>query len=306
MAMRETFDELVNLAMQEPGRTHMRPAIEKELLHYDILFALNRTGLLNALTFQGGTSLRLCHGAPRFSEDLDFAGGLDFDPGSLGEMKRCLEAYLGSRYGLLVLVKEPKIQALTDARAGIDVAKWQIGIQTAPQRPDLPRQRIKLEVANIPAHTRELKSLARNYTFLPDGYSDVLIGVETLDEIMADKLVSLACCRRYVRHRDIWDLRWLKQQGAEIDIALVQQKITDYRESDYRNKLQEMIGRLPEITAGPGFKGEMSRFLPQDVQARTIGAAGFDQFLANEVGGLLSAVDRALEFQDDPQGPFRM
>jgi len=66
------FNTMVDLAMTAPGRGHMRPVIEKELLHYDILFCLDKEGLLDQLTFQGGTSLRLCHGSPRFSEDLDF------------------------------------------------------------------------------------------------------------------------------------------------------------------------------------------------------------------------------------------
>jgi predicted nucleotidyltransferase component of viral defense system len=72
------FAALVDKAMILSGRGHMRPVIEKELLHYDILFSLDKEGLLDILTFQGGTSLRLCYGAPRFSEDLDFAGGRDF------------------------------------------------------------------------------------------------------------------------------------------------------------------------------------------------------------------------------------
>jgi predicted nucleotidyltransferase component of viral defense system len=72
------FAALVDKAMILSGRGHMRPVIEKELLHYDILFSLDKEGLLDILTFQGGTSLRLCYGAPRFSEHLDFAGGRDF------------------------------------------------------------------------------------------------------------------------------------------------------------------------------------------------------------------------------------
>lgn len=55
-----------------------------------------------------------------------------------------------------------------------------------------------------------------NYNFLPDGYADTLVLTETLDEVMADKLVSLVNTTGYVRHRDIWDLRWLKQQGAKV------------------------------------------------------------------------------------------
>ncbi|MEQ7871602.1 hypothetical protein V6R97_13195 [Chromohalobacter salexigens] len=42
---RANFDELVARAMAQPGRTAMRPGIEKELLHLDILFALERARL---------------------------------------------------------------------------------------------------------------------------------------------------------------------------------------------------------------------------------------------------------------------
>lgn len=53
------FSTLVDMAMQDPSRKAMRPVIEKELLHFDILFALDQEGLLDMLTFQGGTCLRL-------------------------------------------------------------------------------------------------------------------------------------------------------------------------------------------------------------------------------------------------------
>jgi hypothetical protein len=44
------FNALVERAMQTGNRSHMRPVIEKELLHYDILFALDTKGLLDLLT----------------------------------------------------------------------------------------------------------------------------------------------------------------------------------------------------------------------------------------------------------------
>jgi predicted nucleotidyltransferase component of viral defense system len=53
----EDFRTLVELAMKEEGFAHMRPVIEKELIHYDILFVLDKENLLDKLTFQGGTSL---------------------------------------------------------------------------------------------------------------------------------------------------------------------------------------------------------------------------------------------------------
>lgn len=59
------FNALVAKAMQQAEVAAMRPVIEKELLHYDILYCLDQAGLLNELVFQGGTSLRLCHGGNR-------------------------------------------------------------------------------------------------------------------------------------------------------------------------------------------------------------------------------------------------
>jgi predicted nucleotidyltransferase component of viral defense system len=229
----DDFAQLVNKVMQDNNVTHMRPVIEKELLHYDILFCLEEKGLLDNLVFQGGTSLRLCRGGNRFSEDLDFAGGKDFSSAKLIEMKDCLQDYIGKRYGLEVRVKEPASLKEDAEYAELNIDKWQISVITAPDRKDVPRQRIKLEVANIPAYTKEAMPLKVNYDFLPDGYEDTLIFTETLDEIMADKLVSLPATQRYVRYRDIWDLSWLKQQGAVVQTELVQRKIADYRLTDY-------------------------------------------------------------------------
>ncbi|HHX4111957.1 TPA: nucleotidyl transferase AbiEii/AbiGii toxin family protein, partial [Proteus mirabilis] len=202
----ENFALLVNKAMQVGNVSHMRSVIEKELLHYDILFALEKGGLLNKLTFQGGTSLRLCYGGNRFSEDLDFAGGKDFSSAMLADMKHCIEKYIGERYGLEVTVKEPKDLKQDPKYSELSIDKWQIAVVTSPERKDLPKQKIKVEVANIPAYTREPQPLQINYDFLPDGYSDMLILTESLDEIMADKIISLPATTRYVRHRDIWDL----------------------------------------------------------------------------------------------------
>ena len=104
----QNFAELVELAMQNNQYANNRAVIEKELLHYDILYALEQGGFLNQLTFQGGTSLRLCYGGNRFSEDLDFAGGNNFSSATLIDIKACIEQYIGKRYGLTVKVKQPK------------------------------------------------------------------------------------------------------------------------------------------------------------------------------------------------------
>jgi len=286
----ENFRVLVDRAMQVQGRAYMRPVIEKELLHYDILFALEQEGLLDQLTFQGGTSLRLCYGSPRFSEDLDFVGGKNYMSAHLLDMKKCLEKYIGERYGFEVRVKEPKEMALEPDYQDIKIDKWQISIATTPKFKDVPRQKIKIEIGNIPAYTREPKSLEKNYDFLPDGYSDTLIMVESLDEIMADKLVSLVNCQRYVRHRDIWDLHWLKTKGALMNAEYVLSKIEDYKITDYPEKLETMLERLDGIIHGKSFRDEMLRFIPLNVQERTLKKDKFYVFLIAEIQGILLEV----------------
>lgn len=294
------FEQLTERAMREGGRAHMRPVIQKELLHYDILYSLDREGLLQTLCFQGGTSLRLCYGSNRFSEDLNFVGGRAFSRGQLNDIKACIEHYIGQRYGLEVEVKEPKALRLEREYREINVDKWQVSVITAPERKDVPRQRIKIEVANVEAYSREPRSLLVNYDFLPDGYADTLVSVETLDEIMADKLVSLVNTTGYVRHRDIWDLRWLTQQGATMRVDWVGHKIQDYRIAGYEEKLQSMRDRVPDIVHGPALHSELSRFIPQAVADRTLNRADFLTVLARDTVTLLTDLQRKLEGESDP------
>lgn len=290
----QNFAKLVNHAMQSATVTHMRAVIEKELLHYDILFALEKGGLLDQLVFQGGTSLRLCYGGNRFSEDLDFAGGKKFTSADLADMKACIEKYIGKRYGLEVTVKEPKELREDPQYAELSIEKWQVAVVTSPERKDLPKQKIKLEIANVPAYTKVPLPLLVNYDFLPDGYSDTLILTETLDEVMADKIISLPATTRYVRHRDIWDLAWLQQQGAQLNIDLVRNKIADYKLDAYEAMLSGLIERLPALVSSGEFTGEMKRFLPTDVFERTLAKEKFQIYLRNTLLTLFRSVESQL------------
>ena len=288
------FNHLVDRAMTRENHGHMRPVIAKELLHYDILFSLENNGLLEKLTFQGGTCLRLCYGSQRFSEDLDFVGGKDFTSADLIDIKKCIEKYIGGRYGLEIEVKEPKESAHLAESADIKVNRWQISITTSPERKDIPKQKIKLEVLNIPAYSRTPQTLQKNYEFLPDGYEDVLIMTESLDEIMADKIISFVNAQKPIRHRDIWDLHWLKQRDAKINAEYIFSKIKDYKINDYPEKLHDRIKHLEDIIRSKDFKNEMLRFLPIDVQERTLQKDKFTDFLINENKALLQSVEKII------------
>ncbi len=295
MKMTETdFETIVGRAMQDPQVAHMGPVIRKELLHYDILFSLHQTGLLENLTFQGGTSLRLCYGSRRYSEDLDFAGGQGFSSTALQDMKGCLEDYLGTRYGLEVRVKEPPVLKKERGHTELKVDRWQVSITTCPEHRDLPGQRIKIEVTNVPAYTKKVLALKKNHAHLSDGYDDILLTVESLDEIMADKLVSLAAAG-YVRHRDIWDLSWIQRQGTGIHPELVENKIEDYQIAGYYTLIENIMDRCPIIIEGDAFKNEMKRFLPADIHARTLGNNRYREALIGSITGLYAELKQCLQ-----------
>ncbi|WP_033576463.1 nucleotidyl transferase AbiEii/AbiGii toxin family protein [Dickeya chrysanthemi] len=300
------FNALVAKAMQTAEVAAMRPVIEKELLHYDILYCLDQAGLLNELVFQGGTSLRLCHGGNRFSEDLDFAGGVDFSSTRLALMKTCIEDYIGKRYGLEVRVKEPASLKQEKEYAELRIDKWQINITTAPGQKDMPKQKIKLEVANVPAYTKEALPLRNNYDFLPDGYEDTLVFTETLDEVMADKLISLPATQRYIRHRDLWDLVWLQQQNARLKPELIRMKLADYNIPDYQQLLESRIASLDEIVASAEFHNEMKRFLPTNVYDRTLGQSKFKSFMLSALKKLLTELHTQLFSRSTPKPEFTL
>ena len=290
----EDFKLYVEKAMANSEMVAMKPVVEKELLHYEIFNALDEDGLLKNLVFQGGTSLRLCRGSERFSEDLDFAGGRDFSSQSMEKIKECIVKHIGERFGLRVTVKNPK-PVKEDTL--VKVCKWMVSIETSPASPDIPRQKIKIDIANIPAYTREPIPLRLNYSVL-EGMRRPIVITETMDEILADKLVALPTSIAVlnadeltptptkIRHRDIWDIAWLVGQGARLNLDFVDRKIADYGIEYFSEYLENAIQTIPGIATSNAFKQQMQRFIAKSAHERAFGTPGYDNFLATEVNKL--------------------
>ena len=299
------FRELVKRAMKKPELQSIAPVVEKELLHYDILFTLEQEGYLKSLVFHGGTCLRLCYGAPRLSEDLDFAGGNDFDSNNMENLASALIDHLNSEYGLAVTVKSPKETRNAGESPIVSVNKWQVSVVTRPERPDLRRQRIKIEIANIPTYTDDLRTLQRNYDFLPDGYNKFLLRVEKMEEIVADKLVAfLMALATHFRYRDIWDLAWLHQQNTALRFDLVEKKLADYAISDFDSATRNALSRIPEIVGTDKFKEELMRFLPKQVVDTTLANDDYSRYLRSITVELFEKLQRELSGPEPSPDPF--
>lgn len=258
------------------------PIVEKELIHYDILCALDKSKWLDHLNFQGGTCLRLCYGAARYSEDLDFSTQRELTETDLLGFREIVSAELKRKFDVDVRVKEPK--KIREFEGGGPMKRWQVVVDTAPERPDLPSQKTKIEIAQIPSYTREMRLLIENYPQIQGMYGQTLVGCQSLTEILADKIVSFSQSVKTPRYRDLWDIPWLLgQPSVNIEEAslLVRKKFNDYGSTkDIRESLCDGRTRAWHDTNSEGFAHQMIRFLPFEVWERTAGREAYREGMA--------------------------
>ena len=273
------FDELVNEAIR--GRAELsslRPVVEKELLHHDILREMSGAGLLTGLTFIGGTCLRACYGSPRLSEDLDFTGGSNFQRSDLAELGSILTDRLRTRYDLPVRVSEP-------VKTGGNVSTWKLVIETRPGQKHLPAQRIHLDICAIPSHDPHPMMLRTLYG-IDLGTSGLILQAQSREEILADKIVAVAFRENRLKNRDLWDIAWLARQGIELPAHLIPLKIGDHKReaAEFITLLEERLtalGTQPEIRAA--FMKEMRRFLPAAIVRDTLERDSYWAYLTRVV-----------------------
>lgn len=77
--------------------------------------------------------------------------------------------------------------------------------------------------------------------------------------------------------------------------------MADYLIDDYPQKLATMLEHLPDIIKGDAFRNEMARFIPQDVQERTLHKEKFFVFLTAEITGLLQQVQQDIQGNSTPE-----
>lgn len=287
------FDRLVAEALS--GQEYLAPlqiVVEKELLHHDILREMSTAGLLKELTFIGGTCLRACYGSNRLSEYLDFTGGLHFTKDGLKDLASVLTERLRIKYDLVVEVSEP-------VKETGNVDTWKLKVTTRPQQPDLPWQRIHIDVCAVPSYDRQ-PMILRNHYGVDMGTSGLIIQAQSREEILADKLVAFALRPNRIKNRDVWDIGWLKQQNVKLPLHLIWLKIADrhWALKDFRDALTQRVKLLREDSGVyHDFIHEMERFLPPGVVSETVKKDGFWTYLTTLVDREASAILNKEEMQ---------
>lgn len=252
MQINEHLKSSVDYAlMRNPDMNHQKVTIEKEIFHQDILRAIRTLDVYDSLSFMGGTCLRLCYGATRLSEDLDFASDTDFSEAEALEMSDCLKKAIEGKYGTSVDVKKPIKETDTDT--------WKISIVTHPENSVMPRQRIHVDICRYPAIRREMKRVSDPYGL---GNPTLFIHAESLQEILCDKLLAFGE-RHKIKNRDLWDLVYLAGRNVKLDDELFRLKVLVHRVS-FESLVEHIQRRLEDIRSNglpADFQNEMCRFV---------------------------------------------
>jgi len=273
------FDQLVSQAMQNQGElAPLKSVVEKELLHHDILREMSEAGLLDGLTFIGGTCLRACFGSQRLSEDLDFTGGHNFKRATLKNLNDTIVNRLYKKYGLHITISEP-------VKETGNVVTWKIKITTRPEQKNMPLQRINIDICAVPSYDAR-PVLLRNHYNIDMGTSGLIIQAQSRQEILADKFAALALRPNRIKNRDLWDISWLKQHNINVPVDLLKKKIIDHR--CQINKFIELLTDRQESLksssdAKANFIWEMRRFLPSQIISSTIEKDQFWSYLTDLV-----------------------
>jgi predicted nucleotidyltransferase component of viral defense system len=244
-------------SMNDDSR-RMFPVIEKEILHHDILYALHEHGFLSKLAFFGGTNLRLCHDASRFSGDLDFKGGPEFQEAMLADMGICLSKAIYRKYKLESQVSEPR-QTEGNTRT------WSILILTRPGSKNEKQQKIHLDVCCLSCHDHAPRTLLNHYS-IDLGTSGLLIRSQSLRESYTDKLIAFALLARPLP-RDVWDIAWLRQNPANTSPVALEAKLSEHRSDvvTFATRCAERATLIETPQFRALFQKELERFLPDRV-----------------------------------------
>lgn len=291
-------EQIRKIVESNPEYAAVTPVIEKEILHHDIMDVMIKQGAMQTLTFIGGTSLRMCYNSARLSEDLEFNGGHDFNPSNFDGLELEIQSYIQNKYETEVWVNKPN-----EDKQG-DTSSWKISIIKEANRPDLPRQKMHIDVCAIPSFDVEKRALLNHYNVVVPT-EGILIPVQSLEEALADKLIALAYRARRIKPRDLWDIVWIKQRGIKLSVELVGNKLDarGKRKGDFIDALNIQLERLMQNDeVREDFNMEMSRFIPSQIKERTIDNPDYWAYVQSEV----SSVSKPLLTTELPNNKFDM
>ena len=187
----------------------------REILQEVALYALWRADFFEVAAFQGGTSLRILHGLPRFSEDLDF---ILKAPDPEFQWSPYLEKLLTGllEFGLHSEAIDKSRMDQRVRRALLKDSSVSNQLDLSFDRDHLDRKlRIKLEIDVNPPNGSGF-----DYSYL-DFPLDFEVCHQDLTSNFSLKIHALLC-RPYLKGRDWYDFNWYVKKGIHPNLPHLQ------------------------------------------------------------------------------------
>ncbi len=214
------------------------------------------------LVFQGGTSLHLAHGSPRFSEDLDFLVSSNL---KLAAINKAVEARLAGA-AWLPAGTEVKV---TKAKEGHNPHAFDVTIGGATV---IGAVRVKVELwaadKNLAIAPLSVHIVPVRLASGPASGAQAFVPAADQAEIYADKVFALGA-RPYLKPRDVFDLHWLTHTSPRnVDRGPLTQRELEVRLATYPNqsvdtwlagavaRRAELLGARDKVTT------DLRRWLP--------------------------------------------
>ena len=218
-----TYESMLAKYSQQGGGV-VPPNAEQEICQKIALAGLCRGGFFDHAAFYGGTCLRLFHGLPRFSEDLDF---------SLIEKRNDIhlenyfdairEEFKIAGFEVIINKKEKKMFGRVEsAFLKENTEAYDIKFQTKKT------VKVKIELDTDPPllFNTEQKVLLDPYSFMTR--------CVTLPDLFAGKMHALVyrAWKRRVKGRDWFDFEWYVRNEVPLDFKHLQARIKEFNGED--------------------------------------------------------------------------
>lgn len=236
------------LATYQPGNSEEVQHALREIMQETALAGLYRSGFFEKAAFYGGTALRIFHGLPRFSEDLDFTllepGDGDFLSRHLAAVKTECESI-----GFRVEINQKKKSTSTKIdsaflKSETSLHELTVSLAENERLNTKLRLKVKLEVDTLPpgGFSTEEKLLLKPFS--------CFIKCVSLPDLFAGKMHALLFRKWKTRAkgRDWYDFEWYIRNGHRMNLTHFNQRaiqsgdiLKSCKEKEFRKLVQERI-----------------------------------------------------------------
>lgn len=226
------YESMLDAYRKENGTA--TPNAEQEICQKIALAGLHRGGFFDHAAFYGGTCLRLFHGLPRFSEDMDFSltekrGDIHLE----NYFDAIREEFSITGFDITITKKDKKaFGKVESAFLKENTETYDIKFQTKK----LVKVKIELDTDPPLLFSTEQKLILQPYSFM--------VRCFTIPDLFAGKMHALVyrAWQRRVKGRDWFDFEWYVRNRVPLDFTHLQARIKEFNGKDV--SLEEFMREL--------------------------------------------------------------